>query len=412
VTPKSSAAGSRAAVASRSSERAIAGPRLATDVAWYAAVGIAYAGATVLAARSLVPAPDRMMVLAQQLAAGRLDSPAFTGTTDSVTHLGRSYMAVEPLLPVAYLAFVPFPSLHAVSGYVAAAVLGLLAAWLALPLARAYGAAGRSAYWAASLTAFGTLLFFESVFGDFYYTAQVEAFLALTAFLLEWAGRRRPLLLGTLLALAVLARAPTVLAGIPFAVGLALTPDGRLRRLVAFGAPIVGAGLVYAAYDWARFGSPLETGYAISVLTDPSLAARRAQGLFSLAQLLENIRLAFLTGPTIRSSAPFVLPSPYGLSMLLVSPGLLIALRAGIRTRTARLLWAAAGLVAIPIFLYYGGGYVQYGFRYSLDFTPFLVALVAVGLRRGAGRLDQVLIVLSVVSVGFGILWHARVLGS
>jgi hypothetical protein len=29
-----------------------------------------------------------------------------------------------------------------------------------------------------------------------------------------------------------------------------------------------------------------------------------------------------------------------------------------------------------------GGGFIQYGFRYYLGFTPFLVALMAIGSRR------------------------------
>jgi hypothetical protein len=92
--------------------------------------------------------------------------------------------------------------------------------------------------------------------------------------------------------------------------------------------------------------------------------------------------------------------------MLLVSPGLLTCIRAGFGP-PARVLWAAAGLVAIPVFLYYGGGYVQYGFRYSLDFTPFLVALTAMATGRRFGLLERSLFVFSGLSVAFGIAWHA-----
>ena len=51
---------------------------------------------------------------------------------------------------------------------------------------------------------------------------------------------------------------------------------------------------------------------------------------------------------TLRARPPFLIPDPHGLSMLLVSPGLLIALKAGFRRPLARLLWIATGLVAIP----------------------------------------------------------------
>ncbi len=59
----------------------------------------------------------------------------------------------------------------------------------------------------------------------------------------------------------------------------------------------------------------------------------------------------------------------------------------------------------MPVFLYYGGGYFQYGFRYSLDFTPFLIALVAIGTSRWRGWPERLLVVASIVSVGYGILW-------
>ena len=93
--------------------------------------------------------------------------------------------------------------------------------------------------------------------------------------------------------------------------------------------------------------------------------------------------------------------------MLVVSPALLTSLWAGFREPRARLLWIAAGLVAIPVFLYYGGGFVQYGFRYSLDFTPFLVALVAMGSSRWMGRPERALVLFSIASVAYGVLWHA-----
>ena len=68
-------------------------------------------------------------------------------------------------------------------------------------------------------------------------------------------------------------------------------------------------------------------------------------------------------------------------------------------------------IVAIPVFLYYGGGYVQYGFRYSLDFTPFLVALMAIGAGRWIGRPERLLILAGVASVMVGIVigveWHS-----
>jgi hypothetical protein len=378
------------------------------DRRYQAIVLLGYLAATALAIWTFHPVADRMMVLAERLVHGRLDSPSFAGTVDSVVIDGRTYLAVGPLQVVPYLPFVPIPGLQGLARYVVALVPGLLSAWLALPLARAYGASGSVAYWIAGFTAFGTLLFYVSVFGDFYYLAHAEAFLALTVLLLEWAGRRRPLVIGLAFAFAFLARPTTILAALPFAVALLLDRPRRPWTVVAFAFPIAAGFAIYAGYNWARFGSPFEAGYALSHITEPTLIARRALGVFSPAQIPENIRLALFQGFTLRPRPPFLIPDPHGLSMLLVSPGLLIALRAGFRRPLARLLWIATGLVAIPIFLFYGGGYVQYGFRYSLDFTPFLIALMALGTTARFGRPERAVIAVSIASVTLGILWHAR----
>jgi hypothetical protein len=125
-------------------------------------------------------------------------------------------------------------------------------------------------------------------------------------------------------------------------------------------------------------------------------------------QIPENVKLAFFQLPNRIDHFPFFGPSPYGMSMLLVSPALLTSLWAGFRDRTAGLLWAATAFVAVPVFLYYGGGYVQYGFRYSLDFTPFLVALMAIGSRRWIGWPERFLVLASIASVLVGIYWYAK----
>jgi hypothetical protein len=380
------------------------------DAVYVAVVAAGYLTATTIAVIVLHPGANRLMVLADRIAQGHLDSPAFAHTVDTVLVGGRYVLAVGPMQVVPYLPFVPVPVLQAYAPYVAGVVPGLLAAWLALPLARAYGAAGSTAYWVATFTAFGTLLFYVSVFGDLYYLAHAESILGLTIFLIEWAGRRRPAILGLAFALSILARPTTVLAVVPFAIALLRDPGRRWAKAWAFALPIaLGAG-IYAAWNWARFGSAIETGYGISYITEPSLIARRALGVFSLAHVPENLRLALVQGLGSRARPPYRAPDPHGLSMLLVSPGLLISLRAGFREALQRQLWIAAALVAVPVFLYYGGGYVQYGFRYSLDFTPFLVALVALGTRGRFGRLERALIVASVASVTFGVLWHAQVL--
>ena len=386
------------------------------DLLFGVAVLALYLTATALAASLDKIDQDRMMLVAERALGGHLDSDLLKGTVDAVDAGGHYYLALGPLQLLPYLPLAVVPALHGIGRYLVCLLFGVPAAWLSLPLARAFGAKGAEAYWIAAFAAFGSLLFYVSVLGDMYYLAHAESLLALTMFLLEWAGRRRPAVLGALLAVSFLARPTTLLAAAPF--GLVLLWRERrdirvvARAALAFGLPIVGAIALYGWFDWVRFGSPLESGYAISYLGEPSLVARRTLGVFSILQVPENLRLAFLAAPSVTSQFPVPVPSSFGMSMLLVSPAFLASAWAGVRDRTAQLLWIAVALVAVPVFLYYGGGYVQYGFRYSLDFTPFLIALIAIGSCRWIGWPERLLVVVSIGSVFWGVLcgmaWHAH----
>ena len=68
--------------------------------------------------------------------------------------------------------------------------------------------------------------------------------------------------------------------------------------------------------------------------------------------------------------------------------------------------------MAIPDLLYYNTGWVQYGYRFLLDFLPFLLILVALGLRRPAGiprwSAFGLLLLASAVSNLVGLRWFLR----
>ena len=87
---------------------------------------------------------------------------------------------------------------------------------------------------------------------------------------------------------------------------------------------------------------------------------------------------------------PLILPKDTGMSILLTSPAYLLALPAlrwgfGL----SRLVTGASLAVLIVAFvnlLHFSQGWVQFGYRFSLDFAPFALLLVAIGLERVATR--------------------------
>ncbi len=374
---------------------------------WLLLVAALYVATTIaVASHGRAPQVDRAMQIAANLVHGRLDSGLPAGSNDTVTMGGATYQVMSPLPIVPYLLFVPFPPAWETSHWIISAAIGIAAAWLALPLAQRYGPGGSATVWIATLGAFGTLLWTQSISGNFYYLAHVEAVLCSFIALIEWHGRRRPWVLGIAFGLAALARPTVVLAGIPFGVALLVSRGDRLKTAASYLGPLVAAVGLMGLYNALRFGSPLETGYGISTVTNPGLAQQRALGVFSLRHLPDNLGLLIARGFDWQARFPYLVPNPNGHSILLTTPALLAAVSAGVRSHSARILWVAAFLVAVPLLLYYGGGgYRTYGYRYALDFVPFLLALVGLGARKHFGSLEKLLIIMSVGFVAYGVLW-------
>jgi hypothetical protein len=270
-----------------------------------------------------------------------------------------------------------------VNAGIAAADVGL-AFWLA---GRAAVSTVGTRLWLAILLGFSTAIWWVTTRGGVWHTGHLIAtFLTLCA-LIETFGRRRPWLLGLLGGAAFLTRAPLIFA-LPL-YGLVVRPPEAdapwwhprswpIRAWLLLGLGVLPSLAFFLWYDWARFGSPFESGYGLATLPE-WLAAIRAQGLFSTVHLGMNLDYLFLHLPTPIPRFPFFQPDGLGMSILFTSPGLGLA-------RRAPALAVTAILVLIPSLLYYGGGWLQYGYRYALDSIPFVLALCALAAaRRGLG---------------------------
>src|SRR6185436_9785862 len=72
-----------------------------------------------------------------------------------------------------------------------------------------------------------------------------------------------------------------------------------------------------------------------------------------------------------------------------------------------RALWITVALVAIPTFFYQNSGWVQFGYRFCLDYLPFLILLLAVGGRR-LGAAARALIIAGIAINLFGAVTFDR----
>jgi hypothetical protein len=250
--------------------------------------------------------------------------------------------------------------------------------------------------WLVALLGFSTQIWWVTTRGGVWHTGQLIATMLTFACLIELWGKRRGWLIGLMAGAAFLTRAPLAFA-VPF-YALLLAGDSiweprkwPWRSWAGLAVGVLPSIAFFFWYNDVRFGSPFESGYALATLPD-WLEARRELGLFSIAHVPMNIDYLFFHPPSpflctdvppgpapdaciVGLQFPFFRPDGLGMSILITSPGLLYAWRAPWRESRAWWLAGAALLVLIPTLLYYGGGWLQYGYRYALDSIPFVFAL-------------------------------------
>jgi hypothetical protein len=138
-------------------------------------------------------------------------------------------------------------------------------------------------------------------------------------------------------------------------------------------------------------------------------------GLFNYHYVSRNLACAFTLLPKILAQAPFVQVSYHGLSMFVTTPVLLYLARPEpfgqdtMGQKTLRWLWWTLLPIALFSFFYQNDGYIQFGFRFSLDYLLLLTALLAIGNRAALRTWRfRLLLLLGVVVNVFGAITFGR----
>src|SRR5437879_5589169 len=301
---------------------------------------------------------------------------------------GRYCVVYPPLPAILSIPLAPFfPT--AVAQVVASRIAGGASAGVLYYGMRAYGTPRTYALAGALLSAFGTTLLFSSVDGRAWFAAHSASMLFLASAFAVAARGGSAVAVGALVGISALARLPVALAAPALALLCARragTGYGRaLGAVVAGGVPFA---IVYLGYNVLRWGTPLDEGYARLTQGDVFFN----QGLFSPVYLLRQLKAIFLEPPDFVPATPFF-PRPrfIGMSLFLTTPAFVwvfLALRE-VRRDVAVAATATAALLALLPDLFHGTvGFQQFGYRFSIDAQPFLVALALTGdgLFRGVWR--------------------------
>jgi hypothetical protein len=255
----------------------------------------------------------------------------------------------------------------------------------------------------------------------------------------------RQFLAGLLFGLACTSRLTMVFAA-PFFLLVGGGGSWRRRGLSAgVGAAIpIGALLLYTLVSTGHFVHPgyqylyeLEAGFYTNLgyhldwaIEDPRYIPQNlAIMLFSTPAILPDVYPAGLGNGqplcvdpgAVRglfdAACPVALPRDTGMSLLLTSPLYLFAIPALRRYGINRLVTGSALAILIITFvnlMHFSQGWVQFGYRFSLDFVPWALVLVALGMQRVRAPLwlaiAGVLLAASIAVNLWGVVW-GNVLG-
>jgi hypothetical protein len=150
------------------------------------------------------------------------------------------------------------------------------------------------------------------------------------------------------------------------------------------------------AYNYGRFGNLLETGYTSQNVAGAFRPDGTLHGPLSLHNFSRNFYYHYLAYPY-----PYSEETWWGGSLFLMTPLYFGAFFSLFRKHSSRSpvwpLWVTCTLIALPSLLVNGTGWVQIGPRYTVDYAPFLILLVARGI---ASWPTSVIFLLGLVSCG------------
>lgn len=238
-----------------------------------------------------------------------------------------------------------------------------------------------------ALLAFGSAFFFTAVQGTVWFAAHVVA-LPLTALFVGFSlGARQPWLAGLCLGLACLARPTTLLLAPVFlfeAWRVSRSDDQPtshrlqrlLRPLVAFGTPIALLLAVNLWLNYARFDDPFEVGYRYLQIRWQGRIEK--WGLFNYHYLGRNLAVMLASLPWLSGAAPYLKISRHGLALWVTTPQVLLPLSPKRTPALATGLYVGVAAVALMNLCYQNSGWIQFAYRFSLDYMAPLMALIAV----------------------------------
>ena len=346
--------------------------------------------------------------LAMAFLEGRLyltDNPSWL--SELITITDGKYTFVNPPLPAAILT--PFVAIFGggLPQQFAAHATGAGAVVLSYILAMNITRHKIKSLWVALALGIGSIVWFLSSVGSVWYLGQITAVFFILASLVV-TTRLKPSTFHASIyyALACFSRTQFfVIAPLMLAL-MAKTSKQKLslKKTIIYFSPVATAVLLFAIYNYARFGSAVETGYRFipGIMDEPWFAS----GIFHPSYIPNHLKIILTNLPAITNKFPYIVPTWWGLAIWVTSPAFVYALFAPFREKIVKIAWACILAIALVNFSFGSTGFTQFGYRYAVDFYPFIILLLCFHLgSRPLTKLHWILLALSTLVNLWGVVW-------
>lgn len=362
--------------------------------------------ATVLYCFAAAPYPPHathFVILADALLHGHL----FIASPDNLTEVIRwqkhFYIVFPPMPALLLIPLLPFLGLA--SQTVLSILLAIANTLLSYAFFRKLLQNKKNALWVSILYAFGTIQWYHAATAASWYVAHIAAMFFVWLMLLEAVTKKRLVVLGFLIGCAYLCRLPVIFAAIFVILSMRerFFPVRSLhvKSFLFLFLGLFPALLINALYNYLRFGTIVDVGYTLLPIQHEFWYR---YGFLSIKYVPIHLAELFTSLPIFIPKPPFVIPSLYVMAIWFTTPALFYAFRAPLKNKLTQASIGATIAIAIPSLVHGNNGFTQFGFRYAMDYLPFLLILTALGFPNKPSAWKVSLVIASIIVNAWGII--------
>ena len=243
--------------------------------------------------------------------------------------------------------------------------------------------------WTTIMFGFGSIHWWVAISGSVWTFSQTVSVTFLLIAILLTLYKQHPLLISLSIGASYWSRLTTILS-LPFFLiytydrwynklnTRSLLKTINIRFLFFLGSGIAVFIILNAFYNFARFGTPFDISYYLipDIFEEPWYQ----KGIFDITYIPRHINIIFLKFPVLLEEYPYIIPSWNGLAIWITTPAFIYAFRAGIKNKLSLGCWLSIILIALVNFSHGTWGFAQFGYRFAVDFYPFLFLLTVRGI--------------------------------